>query len=145
MVSSPKFNTSFHAKEIVYQSRKRDLSHHTRSVCEFKFRSPEAALYRKHSSSLAASGGQSCYKTFQNPFQKTYSGDILQKHSQHFTQEKPFTPKTLKSEKSSYLEKHRDYRAPRGKLTQDSTSSKLMRQETDHRRYLTNLSVGLKC
>ncbi|XP_035023152.1 spermatogenesis-associated protein 7 homolog isoform X2 [Hippoglossus stenolepis] len=134
MVSSPRFNTSFHAKEIVYQSCKRDLSHHTRSASEFKFHSPESALHRKHSAcSLAASGGQSCYKTFQDPIQKTYSGDILQKHSQHFTQEKPFTPKTLKSEKSSYLEKYRYYRAPRRKITQDSTSSKLMRQETNHR------------
>ncbi|XP_019953430.2 spermatogenesis-associated protein 7 [Paralichthys olivaceus] len=134
MVSSPRFNTSFHAKEIVYQSCKWDLSRHARPASEFKFRSPESTLHRKQSAcSLAASGGQSCYKTFQDPVQKTYGGDLLQKHSQHFTQDKPFTPKTLKSEKSSYLEKYRYYRAPRRKLTQDCTSSKPMRQETNHR------------
>ncbi|XP_062253965.1 spermatogenesis-associated protein 7 homolog isoform X1 [Platichthys flesus] len=134
MVSSPRFNTSFHAKEIVYQSCKQDLSHHARPASGFKFRSPESALHRKNSaSSLAASGGPSCYQTFQDPIQKTYSGDILLKHSQHFTQEKPFTPRTLKSEKSSYLEKYRYYRAPQRKITQESTSSKSMRQETNHR------------
>ncbi|XP_060938356.1 spermatogenesis-associated protein 7 homolog [Limanda limanda] len=134
MVSSPRFDTSFHAKEIVYRSSKQDFSHHARPASEFKFRSPESALHRKHSACLLdASGGQSCYQTFQDPIQKTYSGDILLKHSHHFTQEKPFTPKTLKSEKSSYLEKYRYYRSPRRKITQDSTSSKSMRQETNHR------------
>ncbi|CAK6966914.1 spermatogenesis-associated protein 7 [Scomber scombrus] len=134
MVSSPRFSTSFHAKEIVYPSYKAGpQNHHTYSASELKYRSPGATSHRKLSlCSLEASGDQSCYKTFQDPVQKTYSGDLLQKHSQHFTLDKPFTPKTLKSEKSSYLSKYRYYRAPRRNLTQDCTNSRLMRQETYH-------------
>ncbi|KAM9341554.1 spermatogenesis-associated protein 7 homolog [Symphorus nematophorus] len=136
MVSSPRFDTSFHAKEIVYSSRKGGLQnqfHRARTASEIKYRSSETTSHRKQSAcSLAASGDQSCYKTFQDPVQKTYSGDLLQKHSQHFTRDKPFTPKTLKSEKSSYLSGYRYYRAPRRKPTQDGTQSRLMRQETYH-------------
>uniref|UniRef100_UPI0037E8BB42 spermatogenesis-associated protein 7 n=1 Tax=Semicossyphus pulcher TaxID=241346 RepID=UPI0037E8BB42 len=136
MVSSPRFNTSFHAKETVYPSFKvgpQSHSHHTRPASEIKYRSPEATLRRRQSAcSLAAMGDHSCYKTFQDPVQKTYSGDLLQKHSQRFTSDKPFTPKTLKSDKSSYLSKYRYYRAPPGKPTQDCTKSRLMRQETYH-------------
>ncbi|XP_068574170.1 spermatogenesis-associated protein 7 homolog isoform X3 [Cebidichthys violaceus] len=131
-VSSPRFNSSFHAKEIVYPSFKVG-SHHIRTASEIQYHSPEATSRRKQSAcSLGTSADQSYYKTFQDPVQKTYSGDLLQKHSQHFTHEKPFTPKTLKSEKSSYLSQYRYYRAPQRKPTQDGTNSRLMRQETYH-------------
>ncbi|XP_029350094.1 spermatogenesis-associated protein 7 homolog [Echeneis naucrates] len=129
MVSSPRFSTSFHAKETVYQSSKADHSHHTRPASEIKYRSP--ALHRKQSAcSLTFFGDQNCYKTFQDPVRKTYSGDLLQKHSKHFTQDKPFTPKTLISDKNSYLAKYRYYRAPRRKPTQDCTN---LKQETYYR------------
>ncbi|XP_028993838.1 spermatogenesis-associated protein 7 homolog isoform X2 [Betta splendens] len=134
MISSPKF-TSFHAKETVYPSHKvssQSHSHHTRPASEMKYRTSETVLQRNPSTwSLGASGFQNCYKTFQDPGQKTYSGDLLQKHSQHFTQEQPFTPKTLKSEKPSYLSKYRYYRAPLRK-PQDCTNSRLTLQETYH-------------
>ncbi|XP_027130555.1 spermatogenesis-associated protein 7 isoform X2 [Larimichthys crocea] len=136
LVSSPRFGTSFHAKEIVYPSRKVGLQnqfHRVRPASEVKQRSPDATSHRMQSAcSLDASGDQSCYKTFQDPVQKTYSGDLIQKHSQHFTQDKPFTPKTLKTDKNSYLSNYRYYRAPRRKPTQDCTQSRLMRQETYH-------------
>lgn len=138
VVSSPRFTSSFHAKDIVYSSCKinsQNHSHQTRPASEMKYRNPEAALHRKQSTySLAASGDQSCFKAFQDPVQKTYSGDLLQKHSQHFTQNKPFTPKTLKTDKISYLSKYRYYRAPQRKPTQDCTKPRLMQQETYHGR-----------
>nr|XP_046269778.1 spermatogenesis-associated protein 7 homolog [Scatophagus argus] len=135
-VSSPRFGMSFHAKEIVYPSSKvgsQNLFHHARPASEVMYRNPGATSHRKQSAcSLEALVDQSSYKTFQDPVQKTYSGDLLKKHSQHFTQDKPFTPKTLKSEKSSYLSNYRYYRAPRRKPTQDYTQSRLMGQETNH-------------
>ncbi|XP_011488522.1 spermatogenesis-associated protein 7 isoform X2 [Oryzias latipes] len=131
ILSSPRFNTSFNPNETVYPSFKVS-SHHTRAASETKYRSPDVALQRKHSaSSLAALRDQHGFQTFQDPIQKTYSGDLLQKHSQCFTQEKPFTPKTLKSERSSYLSKYRFYRAPQRKHVQDQKPSK-RKQETHH-------------
>lgn len=125
MVSSPGFGTSFHVKDIDYPSHKPAPPHHSRPASQqLNARNLEAALIRKQSAlSLAASGGQSLHKSFQDPFQKTYSGDLLQKHSQNFTPDKPFTPKTLKSDRSSYLEKYRYYRAPCRKPTQDCSNS----------------------
>ncbi|KAM6968684.1 spermatogenesis-associated protein 7 homolog [Tautogolabrus adspersus] len=135
-VSSPRLNSSFSAKDVVYPSNKLGplhRHHYTRPASEMKYRSPEATLHRRQSAcSLEASGDQNFYKTFQDPVQKTYSGDLLQKHSQHFTQDKPFTPKTLKSDKSSYLSKYRYYRAPRRKPAEDCNMSRFMRQETYH-------------
>ncbi|KAF6725078.1 Spermatogenesis-associated-like protein 7 [Oryzias melastigma] len=128
-LSSPRFNTSFKPNEIVYPSFKVG-SHHRRAASETKYRSPDVTLQRKHSaSSVAALRDQRGFQTFQDPVQKTYSGDLLQKHSQRFTQEKPFTPKTLKSERSSYLSKYRFYRAPQRKHIQDQSPLKL-KQET---------------
>ncbi|XP_074548345.1 spermatogenesis-associated protein 7 homolog [Halichoeres trimaculatus] len=136
MDSSPRFSTSFNARDIVYPSSKNSLlnqHHHIRPESEMKYHSPESTLNRRQSAcSLRASGDHSCYKAFKDPVQKTYSGDLLTKHSQHFTQDKPFTPKTLKTDKSSYLSNYRYYRAPRRKTTEDCTGSRLMRQETYH-------------
>ncbi|XP_072221313.1 spermatogenesis-associated protein 7 [Leuresthes tenuis] len=126
IVSSPRFTTSFDAKDAVYLR-------HIRPASETKYRSPEAALQREQSAcSLASLRDQGGYKTFQDPVQKTYSGDLIQKHSQHFTHDKPFTPRTLKSDKSSYLSKYRYYRAPPRKPTQDCSHSRMTRQETYH-------------
>ncbi|CAJ1073386.1 spermatogenesis-associated protein 7 homolog [Xyrichtys novacula] len=135
MFSSPKLNTSFNTEDIVYPSKVRphNQHHYIRPASEMKYRSPEATLNRRQSAcSLVAPGDQSSDKAFQDPFQKTYSGDLLKKHSQHFTQDKPFTPKTLKSDKSSYLSKYRYYRAPLWKTNENATTSRLLRQETYH-------------
>lgn len=81
------------------------------------------------------------YKASQHPEQKTYDGDLLEKNSQLFTQEKPFTPKTLKSDKSSYLSKYRYYRAPLKKPAQGHTQSKVMEQDKDNGKYGWHTSV----
>lgn len=146
MDSSPRFNTSFNARDVVYPSNKisqQNQHHPIRPASEMKYHSPESTLNRRQSlSSLGASGDHGCYKTFQDPVQKTYSGDLLKKHSQRFTQDKPFTPKTLKSDKKSYLSNYRYYRAPRRKTTEDCSGSRLMRQETYHGRYSANISLN---
>ncbi|KAL0169487.1 hypothetical protein M9458_034083, partial [Cirrhinus mrigala] len=82
--------------------------------------------------SLASRGG---YRSFQDPTQKTYSGDVLLKHAHRFTQEKPFTPRTLKSDHKSTLLQYRYYTPPRRKAEQEESSSKIIRQETYHGRY----------
>lgn len=142
-VSSPGFGTSFHATETVYPSYKVSAQrsfHHTRPASEIKHRSPGVTLHRKQSAcSLGVLGDQICYKTFQDPARKTYSGDLLEKHSQRFTHDKPFTPKTLKSDSNSYLSSYRYYRAPRRKPTVDCTTSKDTGHESDHERYSKHL------
>ncbi|KAK0134906.1 Spermatogenesis-associated protein 7 [Merluccius polli] len=134
LFSTPRHNTSFHAKQVVYPSHgSRSLSHHhLDTASEFSFRRSEPNLYRQHSSALGTS--QSPYTTFKDPVQKTYGGDLLHKHSHYFTQDKPFTPRTLKSDKSSSLSKYRYYTAPKRNPNPDPTNSSLMQPQTNHRR-----------
>lgn len=141
IISSPKFSASFPVKQVVYPSAgSQRRSHPARSASELSYQSPEATSHQQQQSarSSAVFRNQSCCKSFQDPVQMTYSGDLLQKHSQHFTPNKPFTPKTLKSDKSSYLSEYRYYRAPRKKLTQDGNNPSLMQQKTYHGRCLTH-------
>lgn len=42
----------------------------------------------------------------------TYDGDVLEKHSQVFTEEKPFTPRTLKTDRVSRLSQYKYYNKP---------------------------------
>lgn len=142
--SSPRFGTSFRPTEAVYPSCKvgaqRPL-HRGRPTSEIKLRSSTVTLHRKQSAcSLGALGDQVCYKSFQDPARKTYGGDLLEKHSQRFTQDKPFTPKTLKSDVNSHLSSYRYYRAPR--RTRDCTPSKDVGHESDRERYSC---VSLNC
>ncbi|KAM4723488.1 spermatogenesis-associated protein 7 [Anableps anableps] len=144
VASTPRLNSSFNAKDIVYPSCSVS-SHYARPSSERRYRSPDTAFQRKQSTcSLVASRDQGFYKTFQDPAKKTYSGDLLEKHSQHFTQEKPFTPKTLKSDKSSYLSTYRFYRAPQLKSSQDGSNSgpldgDTVCKSTNHKEYTEEL------
>lgn len=132
-VSNPRINTSFHAKQIVYPSytlgSTLSNSHLIRPASELSYGRTD----RQHSArSCAASGTQSSYNAFMDPVQKTYSGDLLQKHAHHFTPDKPFTPKTLKSNKNSYLSQYRYYTSPQRRPDQTGTSPGLIRQETNN-------------
>ncbi|KAM9777619.1 spermatogenesis-associated protein 7 [Neosynchiropus ocellatus] len=131
VVSTPRLNTSFNVKDIVYISHNTSSQHLNRPATHSKYHSPEASLNRKHSASSLTE--QSTYKTFQDPRQKTYSGDLMKKHSQYFTQPKPFAPATLKSEKSSFLSKYRYYRAPQRSLALNSIRA-MKQGETDPER-----------
>ncbi|XP_028294134.1 spermatogenesis-associated protein 7 homolog isoform X2 [Gouania willdenowi] len=112
VVSSPRVTTTFHSNEPVYSSPKTNAKR-THPASGKKQGSTEASSQRRKSAcSLRASEDQNMYKTFQVPEQTTCSGDLLQKHSHLFTPDQPFTPKLLKSEKSSSLSNYRYYRAP---------------------------------
>lgn len=118
MTSTPRPSTSFHPKNTVYPSFTGDFQCPS---SERQQRSLQTSLRQHSAHALEVSRGhQPNYRSFQDPAQKTYSGDVLQKHSQRFTEDKPFTPKTLKSDKASYLSKYRYYRAPQNS-SQDSS------------------------
>lgn len=108
------FGTSFHVNDIVYAPRK------------------PPSQNSLHPGLPGPRPGT--YKVSQHPEQKTYGDDLLKKHSHHFTQDKPFTPKTLKSDKSSYLSKYRYYRAPL-KKTQGHAQAKVVTREKDNIKY----------
>uniref|UniRef100_A0A8C6WEV5 Spermatogenesis associated 7 n=1 Tax=Neogobius melanostomus TaxID=47308 RepID=A0A8C6WEV5_9GOBI len=123
MTSTPRPSTSFHPKSTVYPPFSGDLGQ----------QSLQASLRQRSACSMG--DHLLNYKSFQDPVQKTYSGDLLQKHARRFTEEKPFTPKTLRTDKSSYLSKYRYYRAPQN-TSQDSGHKTLLksasRRESTH-------------
>ncbi|XP_036450032.1 spermatogenesis-associated protein 7 [Colossoma macropomum] len=130
-MSSPRFNTSFHCKQVVYASQMTASSQNCRTTSEFSYRSPNSRWHHL-TPSCTTSASQKKFKSFQDPTQKTYSGDVLLKHAHCFTQEKPFTPRTLKSDCKPTLSTYRYYTPASRKGTDEKTSSKFHRQDTYH-------------
>ncbi|XP_062378921.1 spermatogenesis-associated protein 7 isoform X2 [Sardina pilchardus] len=129
VMSSPRLNTSFHIRDIVYPPQTTAGSTHNthRYASEFNYRdNPQRHQFLR---SCGTTGSQSAFKTFQDPVQKTYSGDLMLKHSKHFKPEKPFTPRTLKKDSKSYLSQYRFYTPPRRKQSEE-TSPRLVQQDS---------------
>ncbi|XP_017940463.1 spermatogenesis-associated protein 7 homolog [Manacus vitellinus] len=58
-------------------------------------------------------GSRNTKKAFQNSVHKTYSGDLLDRHSAYFTEKKQcFSPRILKTSHQSFLMKYRYYNPP---------------------------------
>lgn len=124
VMSSPRFSTSFHCKQIVYPSQMAAQSQNCWPSSELSYRSPKST-----------SSSRERFKSFQDPTQKTYSGDMLLKHAHYFTQEKPFTPRTLKTDRKSTLSTYRYYTSASRKGAEEKTPSNSNQPDTRHRRY----------
>ncbi|KAJ3612764.1 hypothetical protein NHX12_019022 [Muraenolepis orangiensis] len=138
--SNPRNSTSFHAKQVVYPLHgSRGVSRHLDDTAsEFSFRRSETNLYGQRSAQSPSALGtnhQSPYMAFKDPVQKTYSGDLLHNHSHYFTRGRPFTPRTLRSDKSSSLSTYKYYMAPKRNPNPDpKINSRLTPPQTHGRR-----------
>ncbi|KAJ8289032.1 hypothetical protein COCON_G00016910 [Conger conger] len=124
MASTPRFKQSVYPSQL---DRSWSPPHCYRSASELSYQSPNP-LRQLSARSCFTSSTHNGYKSFQDPVQKTYGGDLLQKHSHHFTDDKPFAPRTLKTESKSFLSQYRYYTPPRGK----QKAPKLTHQDTFH-------------
>ena len=96
-----------------------------RGVSQFNRTRPMSA---RSNTSLASNFSQTSRST--NALKVTYDGDVLSKHAQSFTEpSKPFTPRTLKSNRESSLKRYKYYTPPSKKTLSFSNSSDMVSRE----------------
>ncbi|KAL3873540.1 hypothetical protein ACJMK2_036640 [Sinanodonta woodiana] len=66
--------------------------------------------------------GVGTVQTFKSVAKKTYDGDVLDKRAHVFTEEKPFTPRTLKTDRASRLSQYKYYTPPKKKQSKPEAS-----------------------
>ncbi|XP_062974553.1 spermatogenesis-associated protein 7 [Elgaria multicarinata webbii] len=95
-----------------------------------------SSLHRLHSKISCSSSSDSIANKHshkaQNPDSKVCSGDLLEKHSEHFTNsQQPFTPRTLKSDAKSFLSQYRYYMPAKRKIRDISKQQAEAETQTD--------------
>ncbi|GCB65138.1 hypothetical protein scyTo_0007656 [Scyliorhinus torazame] len=103
--------------------------------------SPRQRSRTFYSSTTSLANSQRCYNSFQDVRQKTYSGDILDKHAHHFTNGQQFTPRILKKEAQSSLAHFRYYTPVKKKKL---SKKKLVTQETQTEFTSSQVASSLK-
>ncbi|KAK3580398.1 hypothetical protein CHS0354_001518 [Potamilus streckersoni] len=81
---------------------------------------PSRPISARSQRSLTASVG--AVQTFKSVAKKTYDGDVLDKRAHVFTEEKPFTPRTLKNDRVSRLSQYKYYTPPKKKSLKPEAS-----------------------
>ncbi|XP_060686990.1 spermatogenesis-associated protein 7 homolog [Hemiscyllium ocellatum] len=91
--------------KAVKNQQKEVLHYHSTSPMNYSSVSPATSRFRDKNLMK---------RPFQDPQKKTYSGDLLDKHSNWFTEARQaFTPRTLRNRAKSFLLKYKYYTAPK--------------------------------